>query len=50
MAHSPHRQHKDCQLSKPHKNLRNGRAVRDPLPALRKLDKGRRLDRNDLDD
>jgi len=32
MAHSSHRQHKGRQLCKPHKNRRNGRAVRDPWP------------------
>jgi len=50
MAHSPHRQHKGCQLCKPHKNRRNGRAVRDPWPVLRKLGKRRRISRRDLGD
>jgi hypothetical protein len=30
MAHSPCRQYKGCQLCKPHKNRRNGRAGREP--------------------
>lgn len=34
MAHSLHRQHKRCRLCKPHKNRRNGRAIREPVPVL----------------
>jgi len=50
MAHSPHRQHKGCQLCKPHKNRRNGRAAREPWSVLRKVGKKRRLSRGDLSD
>lgn len=50
MAHSPHRQHKGCQLCKPHKNRRNGRAVREPWPVLRKTGKRRRIRRRDIGD
>ena len=50
MAHSPHRQHKGCQLCKPHKSRRNGRAVREPWPVLRKTGKRRRLRRRDIGD
>ena len=39
MAHSPHRQYKGCQLCKPHKNRRNGRAVREPWAVLRQVGK-----------
>lgn len=50
MAHSPHRQHKGCQLCKPHKNRRNGRAVREPWAVLRTIGKKRRVSRRDLGD
>ena len=50
MAHSPHRQHKGCQLCKSHKNRRHGRAVREPWPVLRKIGKKRRVRRGDLGD
>lgn len=50
MAHSPHRQHKGCQLCKPHKNRRNGRAVREPWTVLRKTGKRRRVRRRDIGD
>ena len=50
MAHSPHRQHKGCQLCKPHKNRRNGRAAREPFRVLRQVGKRRRLSRGDLGD
>jgi hypothetical protein len=50
MAHSSHRQHKGCQLCKPHKNRRNARAVREPWAVLRKSGKRRRLRRGDLGD
>lgn len=50
MAHSPHRQHKGCQVCTPHKNRRNGRAVREPWPVLRKIGKRRRISRGALGD
>lgn len=50
MAHSPHRQYKGCQLCHPHKNRRNGRAVREPWGVLRQIGKRRRVDRGDLGD
>ena len=50
MAHSPHRQRKGCPCCKPHKNRRQGRAVREPVAVLRKIGKRRRLRRGDLGD
>ena len=50
MAHSPHRQHKGCQLCKPHTNRRNGRAVREPWRVVRRIGKKRRLGRGDIGD
>ncbi len=50
MAHSPHRQQKGCPLCKPHKNRRDGQAVRKPFSELRKLGKRRRVSRRDLGD
>ena len=50
MAHSPHRNHKGCQLCKPHKNRLNGRGVREPWAVLRKIGNQRRLTRRDLGD
>lgn len=50
MAHSPHKNWKGCRLCKPHKLRANGRAVRDPWAALRKIGKRRRVSRGDLGD
>jgi hypothetical protein len=50
MAHSPHRNHKGCQLCKPHKNRLNGRGVREPWAVLRKIGKKRRVTRRDISD
>lgn len=50
MAHSPHRQYKGCQLCKPHKDRRLGRAAREPWSVLRKLGKARRINRGYLGD
>jgi len=50
MAHSPHRQWKGCQVCRPWKDKRLGRAHRDPLRELRKLGKVRRVRRGDLGD
>jgi len=50
MAHSPHRQHKGCQFCKPHKDRRQGRAVREPWAVLRQIGKKRRVSRGDLAD
>jgi len=50
MAHSPHKPYKGCQLCKPHKNQRQGRAVREPWAVLRQIGKKRRVRRGDLGD
>jgi len=50
MAHSLHRQHTGCQLCKPHKNRRHGRAAREPWAMLRRIGKKRRVTRGDLGD
>lgn len=50
MAHSPHRTWKGCQLCKPHKNQRAGRAVREPYAVLKQLGQRRRISRNELPD
>ena len=50
MANSPYRQHKGCRLCKPHKNRRQGHAVREPWAVLRAIGKRRRISRGDLGD
>lgn len=50
MAQSPHKPYKGCQLCRPNKNQRQGRATREPWPVLREIGKKRRVRRGDLGD
>jgi hypothetical protein len=48
MARTSGRRWKGCRLCKPHKDARNGDAVRMPVSALRQLGRSRRVSRREI--